>query len=77
MGNAGAAVHRSIDGGPASVGVIQEPGGPDLPSHPPNQHHHLRSAALALRPPLIGWEEEEEGGVSCSSAGLAALIGTI
>lgn len=40
----------------ANVGLIQEPRGPDLPSHPPNQHHHLRSAALAMRPPrLAGW----------------------
>lgn len=59
----------------ANVGLIQEPRGPDLPSHPPNQH--LRSAALAMRPPrLAGWGGGGVG-VSCCSAGLAAFIGTI
>lgn len=38
---------------------------PPFPFPPPNQHHHLRSAALALRLPPIGWEEEKEEGGGC------------
>lgn len=61
---------QSRPGGRGRDSRSQRPRSPHCPSptflsHPPTQHHHLRSAALALpipESPLIGWEEEEEGG---------------